>query len=345
MDQQREAIGAFWGWWDGIRAKLAAAIDAGAVDPFIESLSTQVHAISSRLSWELGAGREARYQLCVTAEGDAEGRIITERWLAAAPDSDDAWEYVAARQPHETPDLLVSIGDVELDLAEFYFAAYIDEPCEVIDLCVFHPVFAEVEADGDQRAMATFLYLEQLLGEDGVARWLGFVDIYTEPFADEAIDGQGLREVVKALQARASGEHWITLRGDVDGQPGELEANVAIKRIDHLLLDTRIELSIMLEDDIEGMPPAEEAEALRAIEAEVLGAAGEHVVLLARETHGGQRILHLHAAADGPALAAIDAVVEAHDDRAIGVDTEYDPTWEQLAAWREEIRAAREAPG
>lgn len=337
--EQRAAIDAFWAWWINVRDEIVKAIDAQDIDPFVDPLMARVRAISPRLVWELGAGANAKYQLCVTGEGDARARLCAERWLAAAPDADDTWEHVAARQPRDVPDLLLKIGDVELDLEAFRFAARVDEVCELVDVGVFHPAFAEVESADEQCATATFLYLEQLLGEDGVARWLGFVDVYHEPIDEAVLGGVELRDVVGQLESSATGRRWVTLRGEVDGQPGELEANVALKRIDHLLLDTRIELSIMLEDDVDGMPTQEEADALGAIEAEVLAAVGDHAVLLGRETHSGERVLHLQAAADGPALAAVDAVVEAHDDRAIGVETAHDPTWEQLALWRDEARA------
>jgi len=79
-------LDAFWSWWRTAAPRFAAAIDGYQPDSIAEELSANVHAIDPRLAWETAPGlKGARHSLALSAEGDIELRILTERWLSRAP--------------------------------------------------------------------------------------------------------------------------------------------------------------------------------------------------------------------------------------------------------------------
>ena len=90
---QSAAIAAFWQWWPGVRDQLDAGIRDGSVRAHAEMIGKKVDAIHGDLEWELTPGRTATHALVVTSAGNPGLRAVAARWLAAAPQPDDLWEY------------------------------------------------------------------------------------------------------------------------------------------------------------------------------------------------------------------------------------------------------------
>lgn len=181
--RQDEGIAAFWSWWlaEG-RARAARAFDEGeGALELADHLSRRVHAIDPRLSFETGAGRSARHCLVVTAAGDPDRREITQRWLAAAPPADDAFEYAASRQPvADASGVSIDLeGRGSVDLRSATVEAVL-EPGSV-NVRLTHPAFASLPDDA--QGQITFLFLDALLGEEDVEFWIGEVSWGSVPGA------------------------------------------------------------------------------------------------------------------------------------------------------------------
>ncbi len=118
------------------------------------------------------------------------------------------------------------------------------------------------------------------------------------------------------------------------GRPVLAMINVAIKRLDHLLMDQHLEVVVPFEDGAaQGMPTGEENQALNALEDELIAALGHDAVYVGHETGDGRRTLHFHVAAQGPAGARVDEWAR-KAGRAIEVEFRHDPGWELLRRWR-----------
>ncbi|HEY8722084.1 MAG TPA: hypothetical protein VIM26_26220 [Pengzhenrongella sp.] len=136
-------------------------------------IATHVHAIDPDLSFETGAGRVARHLLVVAAAGNPDVRDAARRWLAAAPFADDAFEYADARQPVADP-AGVSIAFEDHPVVDLASAMVVTTIASgKIHLAMSHPAFASLPDDA--QAQISFLFLDALLGEEAVERWIGEV--------------------------------------------------------------------------------------------------------------------------------------------------------------------------
>jgi hypothetical protein len=322
----RAAIAAFWSWWVTARSRIERALDsASASTPpaaeLAEEMTRQVEPIAPGLAWEFGPGRQgSRYYLCVTGEGNPELRPVAERWVRAAPSADAAWEYYPARPP--TPGDALE-GVLQLRLAEARLDVRIDEDRQSIDVGVYHPMLRKLPER--TRATPAFLLLGWLLGEDGVERWVGRVDVcLTEP--PGTVAAEALPEVVRALAGRHPNPTWAVLQGrDKSGQPLLMVIRRPLKRIDWPLFDLHGCLTVAGT----AAPPAELPEAfnwLAEAEDDLKALLGEHAVLVARETRPDRRSLHLYCDSEGPAPGLVDSWRRAQP-HPLNVAWQQDPAW------------------
>lgn len=326
----------FWSWWSGASGRIAAKLDAREIGPLSDEIGARVAAIHPRLSWEIGAGTTgARHHLALSSQGDVELRVLTERWLSRAPPPDTIWEYYAARQPlpvgewnaHPLGSKTEAIG-----LSDLRVEFQIDEVRELAHALVFHPAFSSLTEE--QRETVTFAALDHVLGEDGVDRWIGEVETETDPIAD----GRPLAvfvEAVETLSRKATREQFgIVLGQTTDGQPLVATINRALKRIDHLLMDHHLQITIPLQAPTpQGMATEEEATALKGMEEELLGTLGCEAVHIGRETGAGKRVLHFHFPKQGVAETRSRDWARRHADRRIDIAVQSDPRWQALTRW------------
>jgi hypothetical protein len=331
----RAAIAVYWSWWAMARSRFERALNNASTGTppapeLAEEMTRQVKSIAPGLAWEFGPGRQkSRYYLCVTGEGDAELRPVAERWVRAAPPADAAWEYYPARPP--TPEEALE-GVLQLPgrfraqrlrLAEARLDVRIDEDRQLIDVGVYHPMLRKLPEQ--TRATPAFLLLGWLLGEDGMERWVGRVDVRsTEPAGTVA--AEALPEVVRALAERHPNPTWAVLQGrDNSGQPLLVVARRPLKRIDWPLFDLHGRLTVA------GTmaPPAEVPEAftwLAEAEDDLQALLGEHAVLVARETRPDRRSLHLYCDSEGPAPGQVDSWRRTQP-HPLNVAWQQDPAW------------------
>lgn len=229
-----DGIEAFWRWWPEAAGRIAAAI-ATTPEPLVGQISAAVRAIDSRLAWELAPGASAAHAFVVSPEGNPETRPIAQAWLAAAPPPDATWEFHASRQPGSLGTL--QVGPVQLSLGEIRVIAGWDAGRERNDVRIWHPSLADLP-DGPRRQIA-FLFLDNLLGEDAVERWIGTIDISDAAFGGLTPDE--LRAAVERNAATATGSRWSLVRRS-DG--AIIVVNAALKRIDHPAAMHHLELTI-----------------------------------------------------------------------------------------------------
>jgi hypothetical protein len=327
----------FWVWWSSAGARIAASLDAKDAESFVEELSKQVHAIDPSLAWETGPGLHgARHHLTLSSEGDTALRVTVQRWLARAPAPDAAWEYYPARQPYPHPESwalrLKDAESAQLDFAHLTAEIREDPARERVHLRLHHPTFSKL-SEG-QQGRAAFLALDSLLGEDDVERWIGRVDTSSVALAKGA-PVTALTAAVQALAKSATGERFSLLQGKTAaGEPMVATVNLAIKRVDHLLMDYHLVLSLPLLDPTpEGLTTGEEAAALNALEDELIEVLGHDAVYLGRETGQRKRVMHFHAAGQGPSETRAKDWAKRHSDRRPTVTFQVDPTWKVLSKW------------
>jgi hypothetical protein len=325
----------FWRWWRRAAPRLAVAVDTGQADSIVSEVGDHVHAIDTRLAWETGPGlKGARHHLALSPEGDIELRVLTERWLSRAPPADDKWEYYPARQAFQRPGMnLVDADGVIIDVASVRIGFEIDATREVLNVNFSHPAFEKL--DEPQRARAAFLTLDNLLGEDGVERWLGAITTSVD-LLPGGKPVEALTAAVDSLRTAATAERFVIANWKTrDGQPMVATVNLALKRIDHLLMDYHLTIGMKLLDPTpQGLTTNEEARVVNALEDELTALLGHDAVYIGRETGEGRRTLHFHVAGAGPAELRARTWAKRHPERGIEIAFKHDPQWEVLRRWR-----------
>lgn len=314
------SIDAFWQWWATDRDRVAAAIGDGTVQSWVPAISERVHAIHPRLTWDLSKGTMAQHALIVTPEGDPAIRHLAARWLADAPAPDAVWEYFAARQPGPLGSLV--LDGRRIDLAEYRAIVSRDEPRARVDVRLWHPSL-EGAADG-LRMRAAFLFLDNLLGEDDVERWIGSIDLLDAPTGGRTPDE--LRSEIARHAAEPPGDQWTL--GTIGEGEGIAVLDLTIKPIDHP--ECRDHLRVTVSRGIEQLAhnPDETAEVDAAIDRlmDALGSSG--IVHLGHVTRRRDRQVHVMCA-DGARAKQIATEWAAAERRlSPRVDVRPDPGWE-----------------
>src|SRR6266568_2984041 len=129
-----DPIDAFWHWWAEARGPLADAIATRTLAAWDDPITAHVRAIDEGLAWELGPGKNSEHHFCLSGEGDARLRVVTERWLSRAPQPDEWWEYYPARQPSgRDKKTATQLAGVRLPYEDFRVSMYVDRDRRRID--------------------------------------------------------------------------------------------------------------------------------------------------------------------------------------------------------------------
>lgn len=315
-----EAIAAFWSWWAGSSARVASAIESGAAESVVSEISDAVQAIDDKLAWELAPGQTARHAFVVSAEGDLAVRPVALAWRAAAPSSDGTWEFHAARQPG--PLGVLRVGSTDVDLAGFRAISSWDANRERVDVRLWHPALQS--APDQVRHQVAFLFMDNLLGEDDVERWVGSIDALDEPIEGRTPDE--LRDEVRRQAAGATGESWVLATREDGRNRALILVNAAIKPIDHA--GSSHHLTVTVERGVEQLANSGEAPELDTAEDALVAALeGDGVVHIGHVTENRRRIVHFVCADPGPARATAEAWAAANRRFGPRVDVSDDPHW------------------
>lgn len=326
-----DPIDAFWAWWREASVELAKGYDAGRQpnEQLLHAISEHVHAIHENLAWETGPGVESDHHFVLSSEGDAERRVLTQRWLSRAPKRSKSWEYYAARQKSGgDPKKTLSINGRKFDYEDFKLGLKVSDTRAVVHVAAYHPLFAEISEA--EQIQPTFLVLDDLLGEDDVTSWIGNVDCVAEE-PEGAVVPQALVEAVRELRSKWDDEKISLLEGKIDDLPLFVLMRLGLKRLDHLLHDHHLELVLDFRESTEnGLCSGEENEELNTLEEGLSAELGPRAIWIGHETHGGKRRVHFHADSSPAIQDAIHRYCEAHGDWQTELIVVHDPSWQIL---------------
>ena len=315
-------INAFWEWWARRAEAVARAIGDRSVGAMVGEISQRVNSIDKGLAWELGPGRSAQHSFSLSPEGDIGLRPTTERWLRAAPAADAVWEYYAARQGDRL--MVLQIGEWQLDEHYFRIGASANQSYRRLDVEVFHPGHKGLPRQA--RLQSTFLFLDHLLGEDDVERWIGKIDMAEEE-SPSAVSPDGLLAAIAGLRELPTADSFAVLRGQDDhGRPVIVTADLSLKRIDHLFHDRHGEIRLPLGPE---WPPASiRLDTLNAREDDLLARLAGRATWFGRMTTPGARTLHFVAEPGSDAPQIIETWLSANPDLRGSAQWTTDTKWE-----------------
>jgi hypothetical protein len=321
----------FWTWWDEARGRVEQAITGGGFDKaLLAEINRAVATVDPAMAWIVAPGHQAAHALCLSPEGNARLRQVALRWLAMAPPPDATWEYHASK-PAATSLATVGIGGVMIDLGEMRTITSWDETRRRLDVRLWHPAFPT--ARPDVTLQATFIFLDSLLGEDEVERWIGAIDLLEAPTGGRT-PAELKAEVERHRDDPADGETWVLgERTRSDGAFEILLVDAGIKRIDHPFADHHVTISVILGTD--RLPNDAEATVLNAEEDDLLQRIDGAATFVGRTTTAGVRTMHFVAeepdrmrpAIDAWAAAIPDALLAGMPRRRIKVSFERDMDW------------------
>jgi hypothetical protein len=319
-------IAAFWTWWAGAKGGLDADLAAGRLPGRVDEIGRRVSAIHPKLAWEMAPGRVARHMFVVSPEGNPEVRPVALAWAAAAPPPDATWEYHPSRQAGEPG--VIGVGPARVDLAGVRATTGWDEDAELLSVRLWHPAF-----DGlpdPVRHQVAFLFLDNLLGEDDVERWIGAIE--TDPAAAGGLSRDALRDLVAGHAAAATGERWIIAEVQ-DGRGGRviLRLNRALKRIDHP--DAGHHLAATVERGLDQLAGSPELAVVETAEDQLVDALKRVAVEAARLTERRRRTTHFVCADAARAVDVARAWADAHRQLGASATVEADPRWDFRSPW------------
>jgi hypothetical protein len=178
-----------------------------------------------------------------------------------------------------------------------------------------------------------FVFLDSLLGEEDVERWVGEIDLLEAPTG--GLTPAELKATIDRHKAESTGDETWVVRDvrKADGNVEIVSANAALKRIDHPFHDHHVTITVVM--GIDRMPTDTEAAVLNAEEDDLLGRLGDVAIFVGRATGTGSRTLHFVAedpermrpAIDAWAAAIPDAISEGLPQRRLKVNFDRDMDW------------------
>lgn len=332
----RAAAARFWQWWASACSRIEDACAAGSLTELADEVTAQVHALDPALQWEVGADDLAVHAFCVSGAGDPTLRALAQRVIAVGPGDDATWAFHPVRLPRPGAiDQQLKYAGEDLSLAEMRFSIQIDDEREVLDLMVFHPGFEVL----DERARLTvaFLVIDGILGEDGVERWIGTVEVAAEPLAD-GLPAQALAEAADGLADRQAEPTWCLMSGtDGDGRSVFILARRPLKRVEAPTFDLHAAVMMIgYETNDSGLPTTEALEQLTSLEDGLAAALDGDGLVAAHVTVAGRRTTHIYCDQFGPSPGLISAwsstLVDDRIDAVVAFDL--DPGWEAVKSFR-----------
>jgi Family of unknown function (DUF695) len=316
----------FWRWWATGSDRLAAALDAGTGGrEMVSEISAAVHTIHPEMAWELAPGREARHAFCISPEGRADLRPIALRWLETAPPPNATWEFHASRQPSAKLGRL-EVPGATVDFADVRAITSWDATRRKVDVHLWHSAFAQLPREG--RLQVAFLFLDNLLGEDDVERWIGQIDLLEAP-TDGKTPAELLAEVERHRTEPSADDSWVV--GQIDGPDGPtiVSANAGLKRIDYPFAGIHVTVKVSIPGG--GMPSGAEAERMNAEEDELVARFAAIGAYAGRTTRPGVRTMHFVAASVEDVKGVIDpwakALPDLAESRPLKVGFQEDVNW------------------
>lgn len=171
----------FWEWFVANEAEL---LDADGYR-FVELIGPRISACHDGLAFEVGAETQRPREFVISADGIPEVAGHVEALCDAAPEF-EAWRITRFRPP--APDYAeqrVSYGDVELS-AESIRVLLLASEKSAVDLALYVDGWTEESVDRGHLEGATYILLDQAIGEYNVMFLVGYIDWHPLSEAHEA---------------------------------------------------------------------------------------------------------------------------------------------------------------
>ncbi len=197
----KERVAAFWSWYSGVAGGFYAAIEDRRCAELEPAVSSKVDELLPGFGWVFGPGADGKgHSFTLTPEGNPHKRLAAHYWLGQAPVL-EGWTFYAARQPDKPfrPGQSIQIDGKDFKAEGIWLTPWVDEQEEKVDITVWHPLFAKIKEG--LRHTVTFLWLDEVLGEEGTANWLGEIKLGDQLLAG-AMPLSELPEFIDELQVR-----------------------------------------------------------------------------------------------------------------------------------------------
>jgi len=188
---------------------------------------------------------------------------------------------------------------------------------------LWHPAFPHLPPQ--IRTQVAFLFLDNLLGEDDVERWVGRIE--ADEAAAEGRTPADLEADIRAKASAATGDRWVVAQGtDGGGNPVLARYNATLKRIDHP--DEDQHLAVAIDKGLDDLANTNALPPIEAAEEELVRALDGVAIEAARVTERKRRTTHF---VTGDAARALEIATEwcaAHPDPPARVAVAPDVRWD-----------------
>jgi hypothetical protein len=170
-----------------------------------------------------------------------------------------------------------------------------------------------------------FLFVDNLLGENDVERWLGSIEQLQAPSGGKTPDE--LKEEVRRHADEGPTDRWVLAqRTDRSGNYAIVSTNLALKRIDHPFASQHLDIKVSR--GMKHLANNPESQELDAAEDELVALLGADAIYVGRITEAGVR--HVHFVCETPSLIEERVSAWADKHRRFGMSYSFaeDPSWE-----------------
>lgn len=315
------AIAEFWDWWDTTGGpRLTELFDGGnvAIDVRAE-VGDRIAAIDPGLVWAFGAGQSARHRMTVTAAGVPPLMAPARRWLSAAPDDGETWEFLDVTIPD--PDMTMTWRGRDIDVRDV--SVEVIPGTTVCDVRLHHPLFTELE----EREVAElgFTLLQHTLGEEVRALWVRGV-VFSAEVPEGAVTLPELPAAVGAIAEAAPA--WYGIEAGEPGAPVHVTARCPLSPLVNPLWNTHVAVQLLYAGlDDEGLPTERSLANLDHIGRRLAEALEDDGVFVASETADGVRLLHFYVDGETSAAGMLRAGAASWQEGESEVIVADDPGW------------------
>lgn len=330
LDKHNAGIDSFWAYWNKHKPEISQAIEDGVFQEWYDRLDSKINSIHHGMLWELAPGFESKNMFCFVFAGDMERRVIAERCILKAPAACEQFEYYSSKQATYAPGMTIVNFGIDLEYDEYLISIALDVDRSEADLCVYHPAFKNFS--DDVRAFFTFACLDVVLGEDDVERWISEVTYGNIPYGN-SVPVSKLRDVLSPIMLPVE-HNFALLELSARDMPDMIATiDVAVKPIDHILLDNLLTIKIPLPSSSDGMADVEFMDFLYSAEDVLTESIGEYGIFVGHETGGGFMAIFYHVNLLGPVNKIVDAWLVDCSHLEPSHHFTHDPKWEILERW------------
>src|ERR1051326_4767652 len=185
----KQRVERFWEWFPQVADRFYQMLEEENGDSVTAETDPVIDELFPGFAWVYGPGEagpgEPGRSFTLSGESVLQKQLLALYWASRAPRL-NGWTCYASRQP-SPPEIIesmrINFEGQELNPLEFWFVPTIDDEEEVVDLMVWHPLYAGVPEE-EARLGAFMVFLDEVLGEYGTSNWIGQVSVSGGQLAD-----------------------------------------------------------------------------------------------------------------------------------------------------------------